>query len=66
MTLSAKIHIVRTSMHIEKKNLKIISEIMHATEKYLQGLIGPAISKGSFKSTKKIPSFFDSFLLPKR
>jgi len=40
-------------------NLKIISEIMIATGKYLQGLIGPAISKGSFKSTKTIyvPSY---------
>jgi len=46
-------HIIRTSMYIEKKrNLKIICEIMHATGKYLQGLMGPAISKGSFKSTK--------------
>jgi len=43
-------------MHIEKKkrNLKIICEIMYATGKYLQRLMGPAISKGSFKSTKTI------------
>jgi len=42
-------------MHIEKKrNLKIICEITHATGKYLQGLMGPAISKGSLKSTKTI------------
>jgi len=27
---------------------------MHATEKYLQGLMGPAISEGSFKLTKTI------------
>ena len=27
---------------------------MHATGKYLQGLMGPAISEGSFKSTKTI------------
>ena len=27
---------------------------MCATEKYLQGLMRPAISKGSFKSTKPI------------
>jgi len=31
---------------------KIICEIMHATGKHLQGLMRPAISKGSFKSTK--------------
>ena len=37
-------------MYIE--NLKIISEIMHATGKYLQELMGPEISKGGFKSTK--------------
>ena len=31
---------------------------MHATGKYLQGLMRPAISKGSFKSTKiYIPSY---------
>jgi len=54
-----KTRIVRTSMYIEKnetekktRNLKIICEITHATEKYLQGLMGPAISEGSFKSTK--------------
>ena len=29
-------------------------EIMRASGKYLQGLIGPTISKGSFKSTKTI------------
>ena len=27
---------------------------MHATRKYFQGLMGPAISEGSFKSTKTI------------
>ena len=27
---------------------------MHATGKYLQGFMGPAISEGSFKSTKTI------------
>ena len=32
-----------------KQNLKIICEITHATGKYLQGLMGPAISKASFK-----------------
>ena len=39
VTLSAKTHIIRTSMYIEKKkrNLTIICEIMHATGKYLQG-----------------------------
>ena len=53
VTLSAKTRIVRTSMHIEKKrNLKIICEITHSTAKYLQGLMGPAISEESFKSTK--------------
>ena len=45
---------------------------MQATGKYLQGLIGAAISKGSFKSTKTIyhltrqamesPKIFVSFL----
>jgi len=41
--------------YIEKKrNLKIICEITHATGKYLQGLMGPAINKGSFKLTKII------------
>ena len=40
-------------MHILKK-CKIICEITHATGKYSQGLMGPAISEGSFKSTKKI------------
>ena len=56
VTLSAKTRIVRTSTHIEKKtrNLRIICEIMHATGKYLQGLIRPAISERSFKSTKTI------------
>jgi len=38
VTISAKTHIVRTSVHI---NLKTISEITHATGKYLQGLMGP-------------------------
>ena len=38
----------------KKRNLKIICEIMHTTEKYLQGLMGLAISKGKFKSTKTI------------
>jgi len=47
VTLSVKTH---TSMYIEKKrNLK---EITHATGKCLQGLMRPAISEGSFKSTK--------------
>jgi len=32
-------------------NLEIISETMHATGKYLQGLMGPVISEESFKST---------------
>ena len=54
VTLSAKTRIVRTSMYIEKTKLKIICEITHVTGKYLQGLMGPAISKGSFKSTKTI------------
>ena len=54
-----KTRIVRTSMYIEKnetekktRNLKIICEITHVTEKYLQGLMEPAISEESFKSTK--------------
>jgi len=43
-------------MHVGKKkrNLKIICEITHAFVKYLLELMGPAISKGSFKSTKTI------------
>jgi len=41
-------------MYIEKRILKIICEIMHATGKYLQRLMGPEISKGSFKSPKTI------------
>jgi len=36
----------------KKQNLKIICEIMHATGKYLQGLMGPAISKGSSNQQK--------------
>jgi len=40
-------------VYFKKRNLKIICEITHATGKYLQGLVGPAISKESFKSTKK-------------
>ena len=35
-----------------KETLRIIYEILHATGKYLQGLMGPAISEGNFKSTK--------------
>ena len=55
VNISAKTCIVHTSIYIEiKRNLKIICEIMHATGKYLQGLMGPAISEGSFKSTKTI------------
>ena len=54
VTLSVKTRIVRTSMHIEEKKLKIICEIAHATGKYLQGLMGSAISKESFKLTKTI------------
>ena len=56
VTLSAKTRIDHTSMHIEKNRnlIKIICEITHATGKYLQGLMGPAISEGSSKSTKTI------------
>ena len=56
VTISAKTQIVRTSMYIEKnpQNLKFICEITHVTGKYLQGLMGPAISTGSFKSAKII------------
>ena len=55
VTLSAKTCIVCTSMHIEKKRnilkkKEIICKITHATG----GLMGPAISEGSFKSTKTI------------
>jgi len=53
VTLSVK---TRTSMHIEKNKIfkKIACEITHATGKYLQGLMGPVINQGSFKSTKTI------------
>jgi len=55
VTVSVKASIVYTCMHNEKKIfLKIICEITHAAGKYSRGLIGPAISKGSFKSTKPI------------
>ena len=60
VTVSVKTHIVCTSMHIEKiRNLEIICEITHATGKYLQESMGPAISEGSFKSAKTIyvPSY---------
>jgi len=54
VTLSVKTRIVHTRMHIEKKkqNLKIICEIMHATGKYLHGLMGPAISKEASNQQK--------------
>jgi len=51
VTISEKTRIVHTSLYTK---IKIICEITHATRKYLQGLMGPAISKGSFKSTKTI------------
>jgi len=54
VTNSAKTGIVRTSEKKTKQNLKIICEIMHPSGKHLQGLMGPAISKGSFKSSKTI------------
>ena len=38
-------------MYIKKKKKKKL-KITHATKKYLQGLMGPAISEGSFKSTQ--------------
>jgi len=63
VTISAKTCIVRTSMYIEKKlNLKIICEITHATGKNLQGLIGPAISEGSFKNKKKLHTILLAWL----
>ena len=40
--------------YCKKKNLCIICKITHATGKYSQGLMGPAISEESFKSTKTI------------
>ena len=42
-------------MHIEKNKTtkNEICKTTHATGKYLQGLMRPAISEGSFKSTKK-------------
>ena len=43
-----------TQAYILGKILKIICEIMHATGKYSQGLMGPTISAESFKSTKII------------
>ena len=42
------------TVDIEKTKFKIIGEIMHATGKYLQGLMRLAISKISFKSIKTI------------
>jgi len=51
VTISANTCIVCTRISIEKQ---FKSEIKHATGKNLQGLMGPAISKGSFKSTKII------------
>ena len=42
--------------HVYWQNLKIICEIMHATGKYLQGLMGPAISEGSY-----IPSYLPGY-----
>ena len=47
-------HSLHKHVYWKKRNLKIICEIMHATGKYLQRLIGPAISKRSFKSIKKL------------
>jgi len=49
VTISAKTRIVRTSTYFEKK---FLCEITHTTGRNLQGLMGPAISEGSFKSTK--------------
>ena len=49
--------------------MEIIYEITHATGKYLQGSMEPAISKGGFKSTKTILSYspghgeFENFCL---
>ena len=40
VTVSAKTHLVRTSMRIEKSKLKIIRKIMHATRKNMQVSIG--------------------------
>ena len=48
VTISVKTHIVRTSIHIERTKF---NKITHATG---AGLMGPAISEGSFKSTKTI------------
>ena len=56
VTVSTKTCFFHISMHIGKKKpqtLKIICEITHATGKYSQWLMGPAISKG-IKSTKTI------------
>ena len=47
-TLFAQAYILRTM------KFKFIGEITHATGKYSQGLLGLAISEGSFKSTKTI------------
>ena len=56
MTISAKTRIVHANVQIAKKHeiKKIICGITQTTGKYLQGLMGPAISKGSFKSAKTI------------
>ena len=54
VTISVKTCIVHTCMYIEKnKNLKnYLWNYASYFGKYLQGLMGPAISKGSFKSNK--------------
>ena len=60
--LSENPHSLHKHVYLKKTKFKIICEITHATGIYLQGLMGPAISKGSFKSTKKyIPSYSSGY-----
>jgi len=57
VTISAKAHIVHTSIYIGKKKrnfLIIINELTHAAGNYLQVLMGSVISQRSFKSMKTI------------
>jgi len=43
-------HVAQACM-LRKTIFKMSCEIIRATGKYLEGLMGPAISEGSFKST---------------
>ena len=54
VTISAKTRIICTIMYIGKKRKLKLSLKLHSLLENLQGLMGPAISKGSFKSTNAI------------